>query len=1371
MRCPHRQTALMPEGDTVGATERLLQRIDLLERLCCSPAYVRDLVEDTGTSRATIHRALNDLEDLDLVRRGDRGIEATIAGQLAHDRLCTFLSTFEDILTASAVLEPLLGETTIEPVAVADCEPILATKPAPYQPLEPLYEDLTRATHYRAMMPTLEDPRHVRVLYERVVTNGYPATLVVTPELYTTLREDFRRQMAAMAAEEHFSLLVGSLPKYGLGLLESAKTDQETGQSTTIYVSIFDDRGAVHGMLINDTPGAIQWAERQYSTARANATDRTASLVPDTDGGTVAVEHTSTENDADRPLSVSLEREGFRRIGASYFHDEPVTDPSTAWRAGLSMAEVHTGYAVDRITADEDRDSASADSQSLADSIVSTLADGTHCVVLGPPGSGKSTVCKQVACAWYETDQGPVLYRSSDRGRPLEAVEDLVTVVTATDEHTLCVVEDAVRPGASAVFEAIDRLEGRMDVSFLLDSREHEWQAFLEPSAVEDTAEPLREAVDLATLEVFSMPPLGKADCRRLVDHVEDTVGTTVDLPADRLWASIVDESAASGAETNQMLRLAHRLAAYADPLATEGTALEDATAAVYDEFADDETALSVCLLANALNVAGVAVDRGLLLSVATTDPGDGIETNPESNGDDHDTTFEAVADAIEALEGTVIFPRGDGTYRTVHEAWSTAFLAHVIEAVGTDECARLFADAVNPLLALAGDHERRAEIETRLASRCGTEEVVDEPEAWVADLIEALCDVARTRPKLAMLFGDGDEEVLALPASCPPDIRREIPRILGAAFVRSGHLDRAERAFNRLGGAGSGDTERLLGLTRVALERGEYEEAADLSRECIDHASVGEDAVAHGRAHLRHAQALAKLHERDDALAAYDDALETFEAADLPHWVVRTHAALATFRVDETEFDLAREQCEAGLEITAGLDDYNQEAELLDVLGKVYVKQGEFGRASGLFERALERRQAVGDRRGIANSYQNLGIQASRQGDAGRAVALFERALEYRRELGNNAETVKTLSGLGLATTECGELEAAIEVFEECLEMARSTADTRQEAIILLNMAIPLARLGAHQEAKDAYERSLQHFEEIGDESGQAKTMFNLALIALRRDQYDRAATLCRRSLALFGPLGDRAGEAAALCNLGSVTRIQGDLDRARVLVESSRDIATAGDDHRGMLRAAVHLGRIDRCSGALEDARDHFERGRDLGLEMGDSENLIHCHLGLAAIALDSDRLADAAAHLERAREVTLADGAPVTWQIRLTAARLAHARGEPDEASTDAKAALEAFESFGERRSQARCLRQLGLIAVGKGEDDVARVSLFEALETFVDLGAVCEALRTLEALEDCEAVTDADRTRAHDLCSELPPDVLAQDTPTDGRRSSS
>ena len=1361
----------MGKRDTIGATEELLRRLDLLERVCRSPAYIRDLVEETGTSRATIHRALNELEDLDLVRRGDRGIEATIAGRLAHERLDTFLSTFEDILTTSAVLEPLSGETEIEPSIVADCKPVLATKPAPYQPFELLYEDLARATHYRAIVPTLEDPRHVRVLYERVVTNGHPATLVVTPEVYTTLRQDFSRQMAAMAVEEHFSLLVGSLPKYGLSLLESASVRRETAQSTSIYVSVFDDRGAVHGMLINDTPAASEWAERQFSTVRARATDRTMALVPESDGGRVAIDAPSMENAGDRSLPVSLEREGFRRIGESYFHDEPVADPSTAWRAGLSIAEVHSGYAVDRVGAGGDADSSRAEGQSLADSISSTLADGTNCVVLGPPGSGKSTVSKQVACAWYEAGRGPVLYRSSDHGRPVTAVEDLVAIATATDEHTLCVIEDAVRPDANAVFEAIDRLEDRADVSFLLDAREAEWRTAFDPSAVGDEAESFSEAVDPAALEVVSMPPLRKADCRRLVDHVEDTAGTAVDISADRLWSSIVDESAASEGHTNQLLRLTHRLAAYADPLSTEATALEDATAAVYDEVADDDTALTVCLLANVLNAAGVEVDRGLLLSVAAADTGDGTGTKTGTNGGDVHASFEAVADAITDLEGTVIFPRGQGTYRTVHEAWSTAFLAHYIDAVGAEAAARQFAAAVNPLVSLAEDHEWRADVETELATGWQNETVLEDPETWVAELIEALYDVARTRPKLAVLFGDGSDDVLTIPESCPVDIRQEIPRKLGEAFVRSGQFDRAERAFDRLGGDVSGDIERLLGLSRIAFERGEYEDAADMSRRCIDKTSASEDALAHGRGHLLHAQALANLQERDDALAAYWKALETFEAGDLPRWVVRTHAALATFRVDGSEFERARQQCEIGLEITAELPDHRQEAELLDVLGKVYVKQGEFGRASGLFERALERRQAAGDRRGIADSYQNLGIQASRQGDARRAVRLFGRSLEYRRELGNNAETVKTLSGLGLATTECGELEAAIELFEECLGIARAAGDTHQEAIVLLNMAIPLARLGAHEEAKDAYERSLTCFEETGDQSGQAKTLFNLALIALRRDQYDRATSLCRRSLALFGPLGDRAGEAAALCNLGTVARIQGDLDRARVLVESSLDISMEGEDHRGRLRAAVHLGRIDRCSGALEAAREHFERGRDLGMEMDASQNLIQCHLGLAAVALDADRPIEAGEHLERARGVTVDDGAPITCQIQLSRARLALARDEVDQASARARDALEAFESFGERRSQARCMRLLGRIGVANSEGDVARDSLLEALETFVELGAVFEAVRTVEALEDCEAATDADRTRVRELCSALPPDVLAQHAPTVAHRPSS
>ena len=107
-------------GDRTEETEVLLKRHDILERLCRSPAHVRDLVEEMDHSRSTINRALTELEELGFVERGDRGIEATTAGRLAADRLRTFFDELDDIFAAERVLDPLPSETLVSTEFVVD---------------------------------------------------------------------------------------------------------------------------------------------------------------------------------------------------------------------------------------------------------------------------------------------------------------------------------------------------------------------------------------------------------------------------------------------------------------------------------------------------------------------------------------------------------------------------------------------------------------------------------------------------------------------------------------------------------------------------------------------------------------------------------------------------------------------------------------------------------------------------------------------------------------------------------------------------------------------------------------------------------------------------------------------------------------------------------------------------------------------------------------------------------------------------------------------------------------------------------------------------------------------------------------------------
>jgi hypothetical protein len=120
------------------------------------------------------------------------------------------------------------------------------------------------------------------------------------------------------------------------------------------------------------------------------------------------------ENYADRLLTLplDLEAEGFVRLSAEYFEGHGRADPAVSWRTGFTLAEVRAGHAVDR---------RGADGADLSHVLVEGLRDGSDHAVLGPPGAGKSTVCMQAACEWYERELGPVLYRERGGGDGFES--------------------------------------------------------------------------------------------------------------------------------------------------------------------------------------------------------------------------------------------------------------------------------------------------------------------------------------------------------------------------------------------------------------------------------------------------------------------------------------------------------------------------------------------------------------------------------------------------------------------------------------------------------------------------------------------------------------------------------------------------------------------------------------------------------------------------------------------------------------------------------------------------------------------------------------------------------------------------------------
>ncbi len=1070
----------MEGADRTDEIATLITRLELLDRLCESSAHMRDIIDETGQARSTVHRAVNELTELGLVHRGEDGNEATLTGQLVRDQLAAYLDGFDDILTVQSVLNPLPADTDIEFDALSGGEGILSADPAPYRPSDRIHDDLTEATSYRALLPTLEESRTVRVLYEHVVTQGNPAELVVSSAVFQTLRDDFPRRMAVLGEVDQFTVLVGDVPPYGLGLLER-DTGPESPVSKMAHLVVHNDNGSVHGLVVNESERGVSWATAQYEEYRDDATDRTNELIANSDGG---VRVAGNDPVIGQSLPVALEREGFVQIDASYFRNEPVSSPQTAWRTGLSLTEVHTGYAIPRI-APTDRTRESTESKHLSANITAALESGLDCVLVGPPGSGKSTVCKQVACEWYDASRGHVLYRDSSRGRAFASVDDLVATATDGDGHTLVVVEDAVRPDAESVFDAMERLATEdASVSVLLDAREHEWNAYSERSTT------------LPDIDVWYTPSMRSSDCERLVAHFQRTTGKPIEMSTDQLW-SAVDEEGESDDAPNEMLRLIHRLATYADPIGGGPTALEEAVRAQYQAVAEDETTLSVCTLVHVLNAAGVGIDRALLYAVADGD------------------RFGAVDAALEFLEDDVLFPRSDGSYRTVHEEWSVAFLITLLDRDEARARAQ-FGAVATAVLALSADTDRCKHIERHLEGQHALEYVIAEPQQWTDEVVELLYSLCRRRSVLSPLFHDGAHDTIALPKTCSDAIVEERSAWLGKAFLTAGYYDRAERAFERLSGDETAN-RRLVGLGQVAHKRGEYEKALTYHERGLSNAHENDDLEGE----VRHLNGLGLANWR---LGRYERAREYFEtcqkrAKELGNRVLEAKASanLGAIAWSKGEYDLAKEHFEEHLATVRDIGHRSGEATSLNNLGSVAYYRGAYDQARSDIESSLAIRRTTGYRSGQASCLNNLGLVATRQGSLKEAKQFHESALEICREIEYPREEGHSLWGLGVVERKQENYKKAEQLFEDALAVFDKTGNRSYMTRVKLERAELTFVRGNVREAREQAEDILTIGEELEDSQMLGRCRALLGQIALADGNREEAKKHWKSALLTF--------------------------------------------------------------------------------------------------------------------------------------------------------------------------------------------------------------------------------------------------------------
>lgn len=844
--------------------------------------------------------------------------------------------------------------------------------------------------------------------------------------------------------------------------------------------------------------------------------------------------------DVESLLTQQIRDEGFRELTPSEFALGPDPRPVDCWRTGFTLTDVQAGFPAKRVGQSGER--------AAIEELIDSLREGSDCIVVGGPGSGKSTLCKQVAIDWYNSPEtGPVFYRESGAGggSEFESVDTLKRAVTATDAHTLVVVEDALQPGGNAIFEVIEQLSGYDDVSFLLDDLQVALTEFEGSGPIESSLQQRQKHI-VDKLHRYHLPRLSVEDIQRVLTSFEAATGYTVKRTPESLYEELYSRTDIG---IGEMLLLSFLL-----PIDDGGkteTGLERNVRNRYETLKpDSETALrdlsrfdqellaDVGVMVTLLNASGIGIRPELVHSIAW-EYGHDWETHDE------------IADIRATLEGWFLYEsQGMSTgevLRTTHRLWSTLYLRELAldhedrqrKSRRRTRSERRFARCLLAIFALFDDADARNALSREFPDSPLLAEIDEHPAEMAEEYLTAIFEMGQNWPALAALFGMKTTACYDLPEKCPDSTK------IRAVEMR-------------------GHAQRLRGLHAQA--RIEYQHMIELATTVGDeHAGargynnlglVAEAAGEIDTAREQFQQSLARFHDLDDSLG---------EAMCLSNLglVARKAGDLAAAQ-DHTEESLALFQSAAEDHI---------EAACLGNLGMIVQARGDLRSAQEYFRRSLELARSLNDRHAKAEVLTSLGLLSYYEGNFETATEYVTRGLKIERELGNRQSRAKALGIRALIAREQERYEDARDWYEDALDLCRQISDTHTEAALLGGLAMLDQAVGDRECAHERIQRSYNLYQELNDQHAVAETLGLKGVIELDGGHTTGREKLAE-ALAQLDSIGAHLTAMQLLKHHVELEYEQGNHERVRELYERASELANRADADLGFAHDQIeHL------------------------------------------------------------------------------------------------------------------------------------------------------------------------------------------------------
>ena len=290
------------------------------------------------------------------------------------------------------------------------------------------------------------------------------------------------------------------------------------------------------------------------------------------------------------------------------------------------------------------------------------------------------------------------------------------------------------------------------------------------------------------------------------------------------------------------------------------------------------------------------------------------------------------------------------------------------------------------------------------------------------------------------------------------------------------------------------------------------------------------------------------------------------------------------------------------------------------------------------------------------------------------------------------------------------GQLQPASESLASAAPLASGDQDLELDLELLGSQV--RARLGRWQEAEDRLQSVLTRSTERNDRYRQALALNNLGMIRLVRNRFDEALPWFERVLA-YDDLERTRIYGLSQNNAGICFARLGQFDRALAAQQRAIEIHDRSGRKTELMQAVGELGATYLLQDEVELAVPHLQRALSIATEAGLAADGAVWARNLAAASVSTGNWAEAARYNDEARRLNPADRPGKLAFNTATAAQIAEARGENQEANRLFNEVL--ATSASEPAMQWVAHEGLAKLAVKSNEPRVAARHFETALET--------------------------------------------------------